>query len=512
MGPTSSKIAAVGTMAFMMGVSAVVSYQLGRPMQVGTEQMLDSSVSIKTISHVRTDRFGDSVWEPDFGSGFLISAFPCEVWTNHHVVKDAAVIRVIPRGVDVGKGIPAHVVHATPRPDIAVLQLDSCEGMRVATLGDSSRVEAGMEAYAVGNPLGKNPDSISRGIISHAARHVGTNTYLQTDASINPGNSGGALFDRDGHVIGMNVSLVSITKGGGNMGIGYAIPVNRVKSAVERLRSHTPGWGTAGIAQIVSNLTASEAAVFNVPNKLSAVILTEAPGDGPGAGLLNERDVIYVVDDAQVNDAQGLRRLFAEREPGTEVVLALVRRGERLKLPLTLEDGYESGEAPGAQPYEGLLGMTLEMWSDREGEEGRFATPVITQVQSLGPAHLAEISSSQHSMGFSGGKLAEFLLDVKTVTGVVLDGNYYPTSDVASVHDLAADAHARRVPLLLEIEHWARKDPRNAKTRLVHRKTAFFKIEPTPGFAGVELTDPELDSDAISADLPSRSHPTDKPA
>jgi S1-C subfamily serine protease len=498
-------------MAFIAGVTAAVSYQLGRPAQVSTERMLHSSVSIKTISHVRSDRFGDSVWESAFGSGFLISTSPCEVWTNHHVVKDAAIIRVIPRGVDVGKGIPAHVVYATPRPDIAVLQLDSCEGIRVAMLGDSSRVEAGMEAYAVGNPLGNNPDSISRGIISHAARHVGTNTYLQTDASINPGNSGGALFDRDGQVIGMNVSLVSARKGRGHTGIGYAIPVDWVKSAVERLRCHAPGWGTGGIAEIASNLTASEAAVFSVPNKLSAVILTEAPEDGPGAGLLNERDVVYRMDDVAVNDVQHMRRLFAEREPGTKVVLDLVRGGERLKLALTLDDGYVSHEAPGAQPYEGLLGMTLEMWNDRDGEEGRFATPIITQVQSLGPAHLAEISSSQHTVGFSGAKLVEFLLDVKTVTGVVLDGSYYPASDVASVHKLASDAHVRSVSLLLEIEHWARKDPRNAKTKLVHRKTAFFKVEPTPGFASIEPTDRDLDVEAVSARFPLRPSPADSP-
>jgi S1-C subfamily serine protease len=511
MGTFSRLTAAVVTMASMAGISAVIGYHLGRPAQVSTERMLDSSVSIKTISHVRTDRFGDSVWEPAFGSGFLISAAPCEVWTNHHVVKDAALIRIIPRGMEIGNSIPAHVIHMTPRPDIAVLRLDSCEGIRVAMLGDSSYVEVGMEAYAVGNPLGNNPDSISRGIVSHGARHVRTNTYLQTDASINPGNSGGALFDHDGYVIGMNVSLVSTKKGGGNTGIGYAIPVNRVKSAVERLRSHAPGWGTAGIAEIASNLTAAEAAVFNVPNKQSAVILTETPEGEPGAGFLNERDVIYQVDGVVVNDVQHLRRIFAEREPGTEVTLDLVRGGERRRATLKLRDGYERGKTPGAQPYLGLLGMTLEMWSNREGEEGRFATPVITRVQSLGPAHLAEISSSQHSMGFSGAKFVEFLLDVKTVTGVVLDGNYYLASDVASVHDFAADAYSRGVPLLLEIEHWARRDPRNARTELVHRKTAFFKVEPTPGTASVVPAGQDADLEAVAADLPPHRQRTGSP-
>ena len=165
----------------------------------------------------------------------------------------------------------------------------------------------------------------------------------------------------------------------------------------------------------------------------------------------------------------------------------------------------------GAQPYKGLLGMTLEMWSNREGEEGHFATPVITRVQSLGPAHLAEISSSQHSMGFNGAKLVEFLLDVKTVTGVVLDGNYYLVSDIASVHDFAADAYSRSVPLLLEIEHWARQNPRNPRTELVHRNTAYFKVEPTPGIASVAPAGQDADLEVVAADLPPHPQRTDSP-
>jgi hypothetical protein len=246
--------------------------------------------------------------------------------------------------------------------------------------------------------------------------------------------------------------------------------------------------------------------VFNVPDGLSAVILTAAPKDGPGVGLLNERDVIYRVDVEAVNDVQHLRRLFAEREPGTEVDLHFMRAGEPLRIALVLGDGYQSGEVLSAQPYEGLLGMTLEMWSDRKGEEGRFETPVITQVQSLGPAHLAEIASSQHSMGFNGAQLVEYLLDVKTVTGVVLDGAYHPASDVDSVHNLAADAHARKVPLLLEIEQWARQDPRNARTELVHRKTAFFKVDPAPGLASNNASEEEPEFEAASIELPRRAN------
>ena len=176
--------------------------------KVDTGRMLDVSVSIRTMSHVTVDKFGDSVWEINNGSGFLVSSRTCEVWTNQHVIADAAIVEVFPRGLDRTEGILATVINATPRSDVAILKLDHCEGIPAATLGDSDRLQPGDETFAVGNPLGRNPDSISRGIISHTERYrEGTTPYLQTDAAINPGNSGGALFNRKGKVIGINTAI-----------------------------------------------------------------------------------------------------------------------------------------------------------------------------------------------------------------------------------------------------------------------------------------------------------------
>ncbi len=142
----------------ILAIIPVAVFTYDRYNAVDSDAMLDVSVSIKTISHVRIDKVGDSVWESGSGSGYLVSAKNCEIWTNHHVIADAAVIEVFPRGWNRASGIPAQVVNSTPRSDVAVLRMKQCEGIPEARLGDSSQMAAGDETYAVGNPLGRNPD------------------------------------------------------------------------------------------------------------------------------------------------------------------------------------------------------------------------------------------------------------------------------------------------------------------------------------------------------------------
>ena len=128
--------------------------------------------------------------------------------TNHHVIENAAVIEILPRGWEAAHGIAARVINSSPRTDVAILKMPHCDGIQQAQLGDSGEVRQGDEVYAVGNPLGSNPDSISRGIISHVERYLqGPTPYLQTDATINPGNSGGALFNHKGEVIGISTAI-----------------------------------------------------------------------------------------------------------------------------------------------------------------------------------------------------------------------------------------------------------------------------------------------------------------
>ena len=112
---------------------------------VDTESMLDVSVSIRTISHVSIDKYGDSVWAPGTGSGFLVSTNTCEVWTNQHVIENAAVIEIFPRGWKKMRGITATLVNSTPHTDIAILQMENCDGMQAARLGNSKTASVGDE-------------------------------------------------------------------------------------------------------------------------------------------------------------------------------------------------------------------------------------------------------------------------------------------------------------------------------------------------------------------------------
>jgi len=466
--------------------------------RLDTDAMLDVSVTIRTVSHVRVDEVGDSVWETASGSGFLVSADGCEVWTNHHVVAEAAIIEVYPRGWRNPAGIPARMISGTPRGDVAVIRMERCDGIPVARVGDSATLRPGDEIYAVGNPLGKNPDSISRGIISHLARYVdGATAHLQTDLALNRGHSGGALFNREGEVVGVNTAIATDQKGSG-VGIGYALPIDLVKGAVEELRAGPPSWGDLGISGMVASLTPDEAEVFHVPPGHAAIVLTETPGKGPAAGKLRAHDAIYRVGEVDVVDGSQVMRVAGSRRPGDTVTLQLVRAGELESVEITLGEGWTREDRPGAEYFEGLLGMTVEMWDERDGDEGRIETPVITKVHGLGPAHRAQIASSQKTMIRRGPFVTPFQLDVKTVTGIVLDGAYRPVSDVDDLERYANEAFLAAAPLLLEIELWRREQPYTPASELEHVGRAYFRVTPQVSTAAA----PEVDGEDVIGQHP----------
>ncbi len=468
----------VGIVSLLAGSLALVLAQQGRVNGVNAEAMLDASVTIRAISHVEIDRFGDSVWRSQSGSGVLVSKARCEVWTNHHVVAEAAFIEIRPRGWTAAFGIPATVVNATPHSDIAILRMEYCEGIEQASLADSDTVRPGDDAYAVGNPLGENPDSITRGIISHTERYAnGPVPFLQTDAAINRGSSGGALFNRDGEVIGLSTAIAA-GRDGGNIGIGYAIPINVVKAVAKQLAAGPPSWGDAGIDDLISNLTSDEAEIFGVPRGHRAVSLSKAPAEGPAVGKLRARDAIFKLDDTPVTGVAQMRRIIAGHEAGEPITFHLVRAGEVMAVDVALDEGWKSDDSPQADYYEGYLGMKLEMWAERPGELGQFKSPVIAQVHSLGPAHRGRIASSQRTAGFAGTLLVPYQLDVKTVTGAVLRGDYHAVATPEELERLAERAYETSDPLLLEIELWGRADPRRPEGPLKHYGTAFYKIVP----------------------------------
>ncbi len=478
----TNNLSKVTSVAMLLAISAPFTYYGYSGIDpVDTESMLDVSVSIRTISHVSIDQYGDSVWAPGSGSGFIVSTKTCEVWTNQHVIDNAAVIEIFPRGWEKTRGIPATVVNSTPHTDIAILQMESCDGLPAARIGNSNLASVGDETFVVGNPYGRNPDSISRGIISHTSRYLdGPTPYFQTDAAVNPGNSGGALFNRDGAVIGLTTAMAS-TSSGGNVGIGYALPINAVLENVAALRTGPPSWGDAGIDNIIAGLTLEEAAIFRVPEGHGAVNITRTPEQGPSAGKLIARDVVYKIDNEIVVSPAQVKRIIGGKMPDDTVAFSLIRNGTPEVVTVTLTDGWTKHQKSEdkAQYYSGLLGMTVEMWSNDKGERGQFKNPVITKVYSLGPAHLGYIVSSQSTTGRIGREIVPLQITVNSITGVVTEGVYQPVADIPTLEKLVSEAYNNHLPILLEIESWYR-NPTNFFAPLEYNTTAFHKILPTP--------------------------------
>jgi serine protease Do len=313
------------------------------------------------------------------GSGFIISR-DGYILTNHHVVGDADKVTV---QMEDGREFTAKVVGNDPRSDVAVIKIDAAN-LPVLQLGDSDALEVGDWVLAVGSPFGLS-HSITAGIVSAKGRSsIGIADYenfIQTDAAINPGNSGGPLVDVDGRVVGMNTAIFS--RSGGYMGIGFAIPVNMVKTIRDQLIEHgSVIRGYLGVA--IQNLTSELAQSFNLEGQKGALV-AEVTKDSPAekAGL-EQGDVIVEFAGKPVTEIGDFRNQVAMTPPGTARKITLVRDGERKTFEVTigkLPGEKEAGEKePGAVSELGLtvqpLTRELAQQLGYVGEEGVLVSGV----------------------------------------------------------------------------------------------------------------------------------------
>ena len=270
------------------------------------------------------------------GSGLIVSADGYIV-TNHHVVENASKINV--RLAD-DQGYEATVVGGDRRTDIVLLKIEAKQPLPSVPLGNSDTLEVGDWVVAIGNPFGLG-HTVTAGIVSGKARQIGHGPYddfLQTDASINPGNSGGPLFDTAGNVVGINTAIIS----GGN-GVGFAVPINLVKSLLPGLREHgkvTRGWLGVGIQDLDDTLAKS----FGVETH-RGVLVSQVFDDGPaGKAGMQAGDIIVSVNGTPVQKARQLTALIARVAPGTSADLELLREGRTRTLSVELGE-REQGEA-----------------------------------------------------------------------------------------------------------------------------------------------------------------------
>ena len=273
---------------------------------------------------------GGGMPQAGLGSGVIISA-DGYILTNNHVVEGADEIEVV---LNDSRRSRAKVIGTDPDTDLAILKV-SLDRLPVITLGNSDALQVGDQVLAIGNPFGVG-QTVTSGIVSALGRNqLGINTFenfIQTDAAINPGNSGGALVDVSGNLMGINTAIYS--RSGGNMGIGFAIPVSTAKLVLEGIVKEgvvRRGW----IGVEPADLSPELMVTFGVKAK-RGVLITGVLQNGPAAQAgIRPGDVIVEVAGKQIANVSELLSNVAALKPGTPARFRVLRHDDAVELNLT---------------------------------------------------------------------------------------------------------------------------------------------------------------------------------
>jgi S1-C subfamily serine protease len=245
-------------------------------------------------------------------------------------------------------------------------------------LGDSDKLKVGDYVIAIGNPFGLE-QTATFGIVSALSRSglgiEGYENFIQTDASINPGNSGGALVNLRGELVGINAAIVG--PAGGNVGIGFAIPINMARSVAEQLIAHGKiSRGQLGIR--IQDLTPELAKALKVQTQEGAVVASVVPGSPAAQAGLKAGDVVVSVNGTVVHNAAALRNIVGLLPVGSSVELAIIRNGTTKTVAVKLAEVHaQKVEVPaGVTPLEGVVLGSIEGGSAGSGEQGVLVTSV----------------------------------------------------------------------------------------------------------------------------------------
>ncbi len=276
------------------------------------------------------------------GSGFIYRS-DGHILTNAHVVETADRVNVT---LADGRELRATVVGKDSDSDVAVLKIDA-DNLPVVPLGSSGKLEIGEWVVAIGNPFGLS-HTVTAGIVSAMGRsQVGIAEYedfIQTDAAINPGNSGGPLLNLDGEVVGINSAIMS--RSGGSVGIGFAIPMDMVHLIEEQLVAD--GRVTRGYLGVnIQNLDADLVQAFNLKDNKGVLVSTVQPDTPAERAGVENGDVIIAVNGQEVDDTGQLRNAISLIRPGEKAGIRVLRDGREKDLTATI--GYRDGETPEEQ-------------------------------------------------------------------------------------------------------------------------------------------------------------------
>ena len=318
------------------------------------------------------------------GSGVVIDADKGYIVTNHHVVEGAKEIAITMHN---GHHFKAKLIGSDPEADVAVVQAD-IKGLQEIPFGDSDKLRVGDFAVAIGNPFGLG-QTVTSGIVSALGRTglgiEGYENFIQTDASINPGNSGGALVNLRGELIGINTAILS-AGGAGNVGIGFAIPINMVRQIVDQLIEYGEvRRGLLGV--IMQNLTPELSQAFGLDLHQGVVISQVIEDTAAEEAGLKAGDVVTSINDVPVKSASAMRNMVGLLRVGEEMSITVIREGKKKTMTAVIRDAKDLSVS-GTRINQGLAGATIE-----EKENGGKTYLTVTEVQQGSPAwdaHLRE--------------------------------------------------------------------------------------------------------------------------
>jgi serine protease Do len=368
--------------------------------------------------------------EHSLGSGVIVTSDGTIV-TNNHVIEGATDIKV---DLADKREFQAKLIGTDPKTDIAVLKIEAT-GLPTLAIGDSSKLQVGDVIFAIGDPFGVG-ETATMGIISATQRGgLGIENYedfIQTDAPINPGNSGGAMIDLHGDLIGINTAILS-GGGGGNQGVGFAIPINMARSVMDQIVGH--GKVVRGYLGLYpQDVTPALAKEFGLSKPGGALVSGLKP-DAPAAraGLKNG-DVILELNGQAIESANDLRLRISQTAPGSSVKLEISRDGKTQNMDVTLAElppDKSAEQAPGESGSGGLDGVNVQELTPEAMQELQLAPGTRgVVVESVDP------SSAASAVGLQRGD-------------VIQEVNHQPVRSISEYKQAVAAAGKQPVLLLV---------------------------------------------------------------
>jgi serine protease Do len=334
--------------------------------------------------------------EESLGSGVIVNP-DGYIITNNHVIEGAQNIQVFTSN---RQEYTAKLIGTDPQTDIAVLKIDAMN-LPTLTLGDSDNLKVGDVVFAIGDPFGIG-ETATMGIVSATKRAMEGQiehyeNFIQTDAAINPGNSGGALIDLHGDVIGINTAIIAGEQGGGNEGIGFAIPINMAVNIMNQIVEH--GKVVRGYLGVhVEPVSPAMAKAFGLTHGGGALVADVSP-DGPAAKAgLQRGDIIEKLNGQTVLDSEELSVEISQMAPGSVAHLTIVRSGQTTQKDVTLGTLPTMGKgeaATGAGPGAALQGLAVQSLTPDIRQQLNLPSDiqgvVVSNVDPGSPAAVADI-------------------------------------------------------------------------------------------------------------------------